>query len=93
MFDDKKQFSDWFDTMLGDDNSGTVEEQLLATEKKLVVVHRLHQILVPFMLRRQASVNGCGAVWNVWKGSLSSYWQCTGCIRSWCSPCSRGSRV
>lgn len=25
----------------------------MANEKKLVVVHRLHQILVPFMLRRQ----------------------------------------
>ena len=52
VFDDKKTFTDWFDTMLdgaGDD----VESQLLATEKKLVVVHRLHQILVPFMLRRQ----------------------------------------
>ena len=29
------------------------QAKLMATEKKLVVVHRLHQILVPFMLRRQ----------------------------------------
>ncbi|KAJ9510927.1 hypothetical protein QJQ45_027848, partial [Haematococcus lacustris] len=51
----------WFDEMLeqeGDDDdelsaAGAHEAKLLATEKKLVVVHRLHQILVPFMLRRQ----------------------------------------
>ena len=52
VFDDKKTFTDWFDTML--DGAGDDEESLLlANEKKLVVVHRLHQILVPFMLRRQ----------------------------------------
>jgi hypothetical protein len=32
-----------------------LQAKLLATEKKLVVVHRLHQILMPFMLRRQVS--------------------------------------
>jgi hypothetical protein len=30
-----------------------MQAKLMANEKKLVVVHRLHQILVPFMLRRQ----------------------------------------
>ncbi len=53
------------------------ETQLLEMEKKLVVVHRLHQILVPFMLRRQASggstgggVRGpglCAGAAGVWK--------------------------
>lgn len=49
VFDDKKTFTDWFDTMLGDedeDGEGSEESLLLANEKKLVVVHRLHQILV-----------------------------------------------
>jgi hypothetical protein len=32
---------------------GMSEADLMAREKKLVVVHRLHQILLPFMLRRQ----------------------------------------
>eukprot|EP00967_Tisochrysis_lutea_P080995 scaffold111530_cov19-Tisochrysis_lutea.AAC.1 len=31
-----------------------LQAKLMANEKKLVVVHRLHQILVPFMLRRQS---------------------------------------
>ncbi|GFH33281.1 uncharacterized protein HaLaN_32628, partial [Haematococcus lacustris] len=61
VFDNKEQFAAWFDEMLeqeGDDDdelsaAGAHEAKLLATEKKLVVVHRLHQILVPFMLRRQ----------------------------------------
>lgn len=30
-----------------------LQKQQLAHEKKLVVIHRLHQILMPFMLRRQ----------------------------------------
>ncbi|KAG1660651.1 hypothetical protein FOA52_008011 [Chlamydomonas sp. UWO 241] len=53
VFDDKKQFSDWFDSMLSASETGDATAQQLANEKKLVVVHRLHQILVPFMLRRQ----------------------------------------
>lgn len=32
------------------------QAKLMANEKKLVVVHRLHQILVPFMLRRQVGL-------------------------------------
>lgn len=45
-------------TPQGDDDGydaggGLSESDMLAREKKLVVVHRLHQILLPFMLRRQ----------------------------------------
>ncbi|KXZ56213.1 hypothetical protein GPECTOR_1g185 [Gonium pectorale] len=66
VFDDKKQFASWFGDQLdktGDDDDlggrGLSESELLAREKKLVVVHRLHQILLPFMLRRQvADVEG-----------------------------------
>ncbi|GIL44687.1 hypothetical protein Vafri_2212 [Volvox africanus] len=67
VFDDKKQFASWFGDQLdkaGDDDEGygtggLSESELLAREKKLVVVHRLHQILLPFMLRRQvADVEG-----------------------------------
>ena len=43
VFDDKKTFTDWFDTMLDGAGGEDVESQLLANEKKLVVVHRLHQ--------------------------------------------------
>lgn len=61
VFDDKKQFAAWFGDQLdkgGDDDEGygtggLSQSELLAREKKLVVVHRLHQILLPFMLRRQ----------------------------------------
>eukprot|EP00955_Chlamydomonas_euryale_P011939 128379-Chlamydomonas_euryale.AAC.1 len=42
-----------FETMLSSADEGDSAAQMLANEKKLVVVHRLHQILVPFMLRRQ----------------------------------------
>jgi SWI/SNF-related matrix-associated actin-dependent regulator of chromatin subfamily A member 2/4 len=62
VFDDKKQFSDWFGEFLGSLDeaakgklaaSQTPAEQELEREKRVIVVHRLHQILEPFMLRRQ----------------------------------------
>lgn len=50
VFDDNRSFSEWFGTFLG---SGALEDDsALSREKRLVVVHRLHQILEPFMLRR-----------------------------------------
>ena len=51
MFDDNKTFTEWFGNFLGtamEDN----EDSLISKEKRLVVIHRLHQILEPFMLRR-----------------------------------------
>lgn len=30
-----------------------IEDDWLETEKKVIVIHRLHQILEPFMLRRR----------------------------------------
>lgn len=51
MFDDKRSFTTWFDNFLsGQNNAG---DSWMQKEKRLVVVHRLHQILEPFMLRRQ----------------------------------------
>jgi SWI/SNF-related matrix-associated actin-dependent regulator of chromatin subfamily A member 2/4 len=49
VFDDAKIFSEWFG---GQDSKGN-SDHWLDTEKRVVVVHRLHQILEPFMLRRQ----------------------------------------
>lgn len=49
VFDDAKVFSEWFG---GQDAKGN-GNHWLDTEKRVVVVHRLHQILEPFMLRRQ----------------------------------------
>ena len=63
MFDDKKTITDWFDSMLdegGDDEGGGGDAsgaRLFGLEKKLVVVNRLHQILLPFMLRRQVTAH------------------------------------
>ena len=54
MFDDKTSFSEWFGEALGSqtqENDGDTE--WLEVEKRVVVIHRLHQILEPFMLRRQ----------------------------------------
>ena len=49
VFDDAKIFAEWFG---GQDAKGNGDDWL-ETEKRVVVVHRLHQILEPFMLRRQ----------------------------------------
>ena len=49
VFDNAKVFQQWF----GDDKKGNSEElDWMETEKKIIVVSRLHQILEPFMLRR-----------------------------------------
>ena len=53
VFDDKATFAEWFGDALGKGIEGGLEEEWLATEKRVVVIHRLHQILEPFMLRRQ----------------------------------------
>ena len=50
MFDDKAAFNDWFGEALGGSDEGGAE---WLQEKRVVVIHRLHQILEPFMLRRQ----------------------------------------
>ena len=51
VFDDRKLFADWF----GGDTSAAAGggDDWLEKEKRVVVIHRLHQILEPFMLRRQ----------------------------------------
>ena len=54
VFDDKSTFTEWFGDSLGKNAQGEgSEDEWLATEKRVVVIHRLHQILEPFMLRRQ----------------------------------------
>ena len=57
VFDDKKLFSDWFGTIGGSGGGGGGDgsggDDWLEKEKRVVVIHRLHQILEPFMLRRQ----------------------------------------
>ena len=55
VFDNKAEFGAWFDSKPGESS----EEEWLKREKRVVVIHRLHQILEPFMLRRQlADVEG-----------------------------------
>ena len=51
VFDDKNQFAEWFGDSFGKNAPGSEDE--VAMEKRVVVIHRLHQILEPFMLRRQ----------------------------------------
>lgn len=54
VFDDKATFAEWFGDVLGKGGPGTgAGDEWLRTEKRVVVIHRLHQILEPFMLRRQ----------------------------------------
>lgn len=50
VFDDAKIFSEWFG---GQGKGNKQDEHWLDTEQRVIVVHRLHQILEPFMLRRQ----------------------------------------
>ena len=52
MFDDKGQFGEWFGETIGKEGPGG-KDSWLETEKRVVVINRLHQILEPFMLRRQ----------------------------------------
>lgn len=66
VFDDKATFAEWFGDALGKGAGGAgggggagAGDEWLETEKRVVVIHRLHQILEPFMLRRQvADVEG-----------------------------------
>ncbi len=54
VFDDKSIFEKWFGNDVGSGgSSGNSADDWLAKEKRVVVIHRLHQILEPFMLRRQ----------------------------------------
>lgn len=55
VFDDKATFAEWFSDALGKQGAGGGggPDEWLETEKRVVVIHRLHQILEPFMLRRQ----------------------------------------
>ena len=53
VFDDKATFAEWFGDALGKNALAGGADEWLQTEKRVVVIHRLHQILEPFMLRRQ----------------------------------------
>ncbi|KAJ6323050.1 hypothetical protein OIU77_012806 [Salix suchowensis] len=54
LFDNRKAFHDWFSKPFQREapvHDG--EDDWLETEKKVIIIHRLHQILEPFMLRRR----------------------------------------
>ncbi|CAJ2671253.1 unnamed protein product [Trifolium pratense] len=54
VFDNKKAFNDWFSKPFQkEDPNQNGEDDWLETEKKVIIIHRLHQILEPFMLRRR----------------------------------------
>ena len=55
VFEDRAAFVEWFGPEAGGGGSGAggAANDWLEKEKRVVVVHRLHQILEPFMLRRQ----------------------------------------
>ncbi|XP_010255301.1 PREDICTED: ATP-dependent helicase BRM [Nelumbo nucifera] len=54
VFDNHKAFHDWFSKPFQRDGPPhNVEDDWLETEKKVIIIHRLHQILEPFMLRRR----------------------------------------
>ncbi|KAL3622142.1 hypothetical protein CASFOL_033553 [Castilleja foliolosa] len=54
VFDNKKAFNDWFSQPFQKEGpSHNAEDDWLETEKKVIIIHRLHQILEPFMLRRR----------------------------------------
>lgn len=52
VFDNKESFAQWFDTS-SSTGAGAGADDGLEGEQRVVVIHRLHQILEPFMLRRQ----------------------------------------
>lgn len=52
VFDNKESFALWFDTS-SSTGAGAGADDGLEGEQRVVVIHRLHQILEPFMLRRQ----------------------------------------
>nr|CAB3448550.1 unnamed protein product [Digitaria exilis] len=55
VFDSSKAFQDWFSKPFQREAQTHSEEEddWLETEKKVIIIHRLHQILEPFMLRRR----------------------------------------
>lgn len=54
VFDNRKAFQDWFSKPFQRDApTHSEEDDWLETEKKVIIIHRLHQILEPFMLRRR----------------------------------------
>ncbi|KAF5756878.1 putative DNA helicase chromatin remodeling SNF2 family [Helianthus annuus] len=53
VFDNRKVFHDWFSQPFRKEGSHNAEDDWLETEKKVIIIHRLHQILEPFMLRRR----------------------------------------
>ncbi|XP_072967210.1 ATP-dependent helicase BRM [Typha angustifolia] len=55
VFDNRKAFHDWFSKPFQKDgpSHNPEEDDWLETEKKVIIIHRLHQILEPFMLRRR----------------------------------------
>ncbi|CAI0472209.1 unnamed protein product [Linum tenue] len=54
VFDNRKAFHDWFSKPFQKEApTHDAEDDWLETEKKVIVIHRLHQILEPFMLRRR----------------------------------------
>ncbi|KAK1260762.1 ATP-dependent helicase BRM [Acorus gramineus] len=55
VFDNRKAFHDWFSKPFQRDapSHNAEEDDWLETEKKVIIIHRLHQILEPFMLRRR----------------------------------------
>ncbi|PHU09575.1 ATP-dependent helicase BRM [Capsicum chinense] len=54
VFDNRKAFHDWFSKPFQKEGpTNNSEDDWLETEKKVIVIHRLHQILEPFMLRRR----------------------------------------
>ncbi|MQM09007.1 hypothetical protein Taro_041869 [Colocasia esculenta] len=55
VFDNRKAFHDWFSKPFQKDgpSHSPEEDDWLETEKKVIIIHRLHQILEPFMLRRR----------------------------------------
>ncbi|KAL1360464.1 hypothetical protein HN51_005856 [Arachis hypogaea] len=54
VFDNKKAFHDWFSKPFQKEGPNqNAEDDWLETEKKVIIIHRLHQILEPFMLRRR----------------------------------------
>ncbi|KAL8268519.1 hypothetical protein R6Q59_002317 [Mikania micrantha] len=53
VFDNRKVFHDWFSQPFQKEGTHNTEDDWLETEKKVIIIHRLHQILEPFMLRRR----------------------------------------
>ncbi|KAI7755070.1 hypothetical protein M8C21_006537 [Ambrosia artemisiifolia] len=53
VFDNRKVFHDWFSQPFQKEGTRNAEDDWLETEKKVIIIHRLHQILEPFMLRRR----------------------------------------